>query len=209
MAVFYKSQYYSINNNGIFFIFQLFLLPSRRRKPRRPRQPRLPLYHQLFTFLVTLLQMCPVTILQILPRLVPLLQIRTRQAQQTPLASPRLVNKLAHLLHILKPQCAVTIWKLDKSGTVGIRNPTIWKPDPFENRTFWRSDFEWKKWQNGCHFVKSIRKPNHSKTGLRSTIQNPGTSGFRIPTVFKWSKCARLSNGPDFEWWSEKWNWNV
>ena len=86
-----------------------------------------------------------------------------------------------------------------KSNSVGIRNPTIRKTDPFKNRTFGGSDFEWSKWQNCCNFVTTIWKPDHSKTGLRSTIRNPEMSGFQIPTV-----STKLQSKPVLNWKFEK-----
>ena len=69
--------------------------------------------------------------------------------------------------------------------TVGIRNPTIRKPDSFENRTKKRPVFEWL----------TIRKPDgHSKTGRF-------VSGFRMAfknRMFYHSKTRRFC--PVFEW---------
>ena len=82
------------------------------------------------------------------------------------------------------------------SYTVGIRNPTIRKPDSFENRTFWRSVFKWSR--------------DYSKTGhLCSVFEwNHYPRPFYIKNIFfiltKWSRLVTIWKPNFFSKWRPK-----
>ena len=71
-----------------------------------------------------------------------------------------------------------TNWYLTDYDTMGIQKPDIWKPETFENRTFWCPVFKWhsKTSQKSVWFSNGVRKPDHLGTDLMSTIRKTDTS---------------------------------
>ena len=74
--------------------------------------------------------------------------------------------------YILLFPCPVSYRITDDLNTVGIWNPTIRKPESFENRTFWRSTFEWSGFQMVGTPVHTIWKPTIWKPDFLASLDH-------------------------------------